>query len=77
MEAYVIGEFGMECCPNELVVGDRNGTPIVRREHVDTVADIRAGRCCDHGTHVEREGRDDGQLYAGSWSDWCARGLAT
>ena len=22
------------------------------------------------------EGRDDVQLYAGSWSDWCARGLA-
>lgn len=22
------------------------------------------------------EGRPDGQLYAGSWSDWCARGLA-
>ncbi|MGI9117535.1 MAG: sulfurtransferase [Gaiellales bacterium] len=22
------------------------------------------------------EGRDDGVLYAGSWSDWCARGLA-
>jgi thiosulfate/3-mercaptopyruvate sulfurtransferase len=21
-------------------------------------------------------GRDDTQLYAGSWSDWCARGLA-
>jgi thiosulfate/3-mercaptopyruvate sulfurtransferase len=22
------------------------------------------------------QGRDDAQLYAGSWSDWCARGLA-
>lgn len=22
-------------------------------------------------------GREDGRLYAGSWSDWCARGLAT
>jgi thiosulfate/3-mercaptopyruvate sulfurtransferase len=24
---------------------------------------------------LARAGRDDAQLYAGSWSDWCARGL--